>query len=146
GPEAPAIEAEVTRRGLQETVQLHGHLSHEAKDALVAGADLHLSASQGEGFGLSVLEAAAQGVPTVAYDVDGLRESIRDGITGWLAPEDALTDLTETALKELADPRRREEVAEACRAWAATFDWDASAHRVAELIAGAVTAQRGRRR
>ncbi|MQA97051.1 MAG: glycosyltransferase, partial [Streptosporangiales bacterium] len=47
GPEAPAIEAEVTRRGLQETVQLHGHLSHEAKDALVAGADLHLSASQG---------------------------------------------------------------------------------------------------
>ena len=65
-------------------VHIHGHLPAEAKNRLLRTARLHLSASQGEGWGLSVLEAAAWGVPTVAYDVDGLRDAVRDGITGWL--------------------------------------------------------------
>ena len=50
----------------------------------MAGALLQLNTSQGEGWGLCVLEAAALGVPTVAFDVDGLRDAVRDGETGWL--------------------------------------------------------------
>ena len=34
--------------------------------------------------GDAVAEAAALGVPTVAYDVEGLRDAVRDGQTGWL--------------------------------------------------------------
>ena len=52
---------------------------------LVAAAWLHLNTSQGEGWGLCVLEAAALGVPTVAFDVDGLRDAVRarrDGLAG----------------------------------------------------------------
>ena len=45
----------------------------------MAGSLLHLNTSQGEGWGLCVLEAAALGVPTVAFDVDGLRDAVRDG-------------------------------------------------------------------
>jgi glycosyltransferase involved in cell wall biosynthesis len=35
-----------------------------------------------EGWGLIVTEAAAQGTPAVVYDVDGLRDSVKNEITG----------------------------------------------------------------
>lgn len=49
-------------------------------------ATLHLMPSLYEGFGLVVLEAAAFGVPTIAYDGSGMADIIRDGIDGALIP------------------------------------------------------------
>jgi hypothetical protein len=78
-------------------------------------------------------------VPTVAFDVDGLRDAVRDGVTGWLVPDgESLEDTVERALKELSDSRRRAEMAEACRDWAAQFDWARSADRMAALLDAAV--------
>lgn len=142
GPASVPLAGGIAGRGLTGTVRLHGFLPEEEKQALVAGALLHLNTSQGEGWGLCVLEAAAAGVPTVAYDVDGLRDAVRDGETGWLVRSgELIEDVTERALKELADPGRRAAVAAACRAWAAQFSWDRSAARMAALV-GAATARR----
>jgi glycosyltransferase involved in cell wall biosynthesis len=135
GPEAPALAAGIAERGLAGVVIAHGYVAEEVKAALVARADLHLSTSQGEGWGLSVIEAAALGVPTVAHDVDGLRDAVRDTVTGWLVhPGDDQADVVERALKELGDPARRAEIAAACRAWAAEFDWARTAGRMRELL------------
>jgi glycosyltransferase involved in cell wall biosynthesis len=139
GPASEELAAGVASRGLAESVRLRGYLPEESKRAAVAGSALHLNTSQGEGWGLCVLEAAALGVPTVAYDVDGLRDAVRHGVTGWLVwPGEQVEDVIERALKELDDPARRTEIAEACRSWAAQFDWDASAGQLADLIADAV--------
>jgi glycosyltransferase involved in cell wall biosynthesis len=139
GPDEESLRAEIAARGLADRVILHGFLPDEQKTALVAGARLHLSTSRGEGWGLSVTEAAALGVPTVAYDVDGLRDAIRDGVTGWLVPEgESFEDTVEGALKELADPQRREEIARACRDWAARFDWALTAERMRALVEASV--------
>ena len=108
----------------------------------MAASRLHLNTSQGEGWGLCVLEAAALGVPTVAYDVDGLRDSVRDGQTGWLVKAgERIEDVTERALKELADPARRAEMAAACRRWASQFDWDTCAAQTAALISAELRGQ-----
>jgi glycosyltransferase involved in cell wall biosynthesis len=136
----PGIEVHIVGRGPDErrlrefvatlrhadSVHLHGHLPEPAKNRLLQTARLHLTASQGEGWGLSVLEAAALGVPTVAYDVDGLRDAIRDGVTGWLVANGAtLAETVSGALKELdADPARAAGVRAACVAWAGEFDWE----------------------
>jgi len=45
-------------------------------------ADLHLFLSHREGFGNVALEAAACGVPTLAFDVVGVRDSVFQGVTG----------------------------------------------------------------
>ncbi|SEF94449.1 Glycosyltransferase involved in cell wall bisynthesis [Thermomonospora echinospora] len=135
GPEAGALAAGIAGRGLGAVVTVHGFVSEEDKAALVAGAVLHLSTSRGEGWGLSVIEAAALGVPTVAYDVEGLRDAVRDGVTGWLVRDgEDLSDVVERALKELDDPLRRIEVSAACRGWAAEFDWARTADRMAALL------------
>jgi glycosyltransferase involved in cell wall biosynthesis len=135
GPEEAALRTEVAARGLGDLVVLHGYLPEPEKTALVARARLHLSASRGEGWGLSVTEAAALGVPTVAYDVDGLRDAVRDGVTGWLVADgEDVEDVVERALKELADLDRRREMAASCRDWAARFDWARSAGRMSALL------------
>jgi glycosyltransferase involved in cell wall biosynthesis len=139
GPESAALAADIAARGLTGTVQLHGFLPEAEKQAIVSGALLHVSTSQGEGWGLCVLEAAAAGVPTVAYDVEGLHDAVRDGETGWLVRDgELIEEVTERAVTELADPARRAAVAAACRAWAAQFSWDGSAARMAALISASV--------
>ena len=139
GPGEPALAAAIARRGLSETVRLRGFLAEAERDAIVARSALHLNTSQGEGWGLCVLEAAALGVPTVAYDVEGLRDAVRDGTTGWLAKDgEQIEDVIERVLKELGDPARRAAVATACRDWAAQFSWDRSAAHLAGLIRAAL--------
>jgi glycosyltransferase involved in cell wall biosynthesis len=135
GPAAQALAASVAERGLAGQVRLRGFLPEAAKQAIVAAARLHLNTSLGEGWGLCVLEAAALGVPTVAFDVAGLRDAVRDGETGWLARGgERIEDVTQRAVKELADPVRRAEIAAACRAWAAQLSWDAATARMATLL------------
>ncbi|WP_433464317.1 glycosyltransferase family 4 protein [Spirillospora sp. CA-128828] len=145
GPEAPALKAEISARGLDGIVTAHGYVPENVKAALVARADLHLSTSQGEGWGLSVIEAAALGVPTVAYDVDGLRDAVRDGTTGWLVHAgDDQVDVVRRALKELDDVTRRDQVTTECRTWAAEFDWAHTAGRMRDLVVSAVRTAGGR--
>ncbi|SDH73991.1 glycosyltransferase family 4 protein [Nonomuraea jiangxiensis] len=127
GPEEAALRAR-----LPEGVTLHGYLPEEDKARLVGRAWVHVSTSQGEGWGLSVLEAAALGVPTVAYDVDGLRDAVRHGETGWLLAEG--TDLAKgiaTALDEVDHSYTVK-----CREWAERFSWDRSAERLTALMLG----------
>jgi glycosyltransferase involved in cell wall biosynthesis len=144
GPVAGPLAGQVASRGLDGVVRLRGYLPEAEKRAAVAASVLHLNTSQGEGWGLCVIEAAALGVPTVAYDVDGLRDAVRHGETGWLVHDgEQIEDVTERAVKELADPVRRAEVAAACRAWAASFDWDQSAGQLARLV-GAVVRRKAR--
>jgi glycosyltransferase involved in cell wall biosynthesis len=123
-------------------IRLHGYLSEQDKDALIGQALLHLNTSQGEGWGLCVLEAAALGVPTVAYDVEGLRDAVRDGQTGWLVRDgEELADVVERAVKELSDPARRAEMAAACRSWASQLSWPRAGERMCQLVAACL--QRG---
>ena len=136
GPEGEHLAEQVDRDGIGDRVDLHGFLSEEDKNSVLAGCHLHVTASEFEGWGLTVIEAARLGVPTVAYDVDGLRDSVRDGETGWLVREgQTLEEVVSRSLRELSDPRRSEEVRRACRAWAARFTWAASGARMTRLVA-----------
>lgn len=136
GPEGAPLAEQIERDGTGDRVVLHGFLPEEDKNSVLASCHLQVTASEFEGWGLTVIEAARLGVPTVAYDVDGLRDSVRDGETGWLVREgENLADVVDRALKELSDPRRAEEIRRACHAWASRFTWEASGARMARLVA-----------
>ena len=139
GPERPALERQAQALGLGSAVRFHGFVDAATKDALVSRAWLTVSPSQAEGWGLTVLEANALGVPAVAFDVPGLRDSIVDGATGWLLPPDQpLGEGLHDALLLLRDERVADEYAERCRTWARRFSWDSTAERLAAVVAGEV--------
>src|SRR5699024_1392661 len=52
----------------------------------VAVSQLHLFLTHREGFGNVAIEAAAMGIPTLAYDVVGVRDSVAEGISGLKVP------------------------------------------------------------
>lgn len=125
-------EEERLRARLPEGVTMHGYVGKADKERLIAEAWLQVNTSQGEGWGLCVLEAAALGVPTVAFDVDGLRDAVRHGETGWLVPEGtSLAKGVAAAIDELDGTQSAK-----CREWAARFSWDYSAERLAALMRG----------
>ncbi|WP_443075581.1 glycosyltransferase family 4 protein [Streptosporangium sp. NBC_01469] len=135
GGEQERLADHAARRGLRDRVHLHGFLPEAAKNAILGAARVNVTASEFEGWGLTVIEAAALGVPTVAFDVAGLRDSVRDGVTGWLVGEgEALADVVDRALRELSDPARREEIQQACRLWAAEFTWGRTGATMTGLI------------
>ncbi len=134
GPEHDALAAQVERLGLIDHVILHGFVTEARRDVLLASAWLTVSASAGEGWGLSMIEAAAQGVPAVAVDVPGLRDSIRDGVTGWLTTDTEFAASIAMALKQLDDPDVADAYAEACRAWAGSLQWGATAARFRAVL------------
>ncbi|WP_408899212.1 glycosyltransferase family 4 protein [Nocardioides sp. R1-1] len=141
GPEQERLVALAADLGLADQVTFHGFLPTADKDALLARASVHVCASDAEGWGQAVIDAAAHGVPTVARDVPGLRDSIRPGESGWLVPDsqqpsdvvERLTAALTGALAEAADPRARQLRADACRAWAAKYDWSQMRLHAADL-------------
>jgi glycosyltransferase involved in cell wall biosynthesis len=135
GPERPAIEALVESLGLTDQVVLHGTVSSSERDRLLRTAWMSINASDGEGWGLSVIEANAAGVPVLAYRRPGLRDSIRNGETGWLIDDDhELTSAIAVALREVGDGHTASAMAFRTRQWAAQFTWDKMAEQMVALL------------
>jgi len=89
-----------------------------------------------EGFGLNVIEANALGTPCIAYDVVGLRDSIKDGETGLLAEEGSVEDLAEKIVIVLKDDALRERLSRNALDYSTQFDWDRCAKQFLEIFGG----------
>jgi len=85
GPLRTKMEELIVRRGLQDWVELLGHVPYEKLPALYRAADLYLQPSVSETWGLAVNEAMACGLPVIVSDRCGCREDlVRDGENGFL--------------------------------------------------------------
>lgn len=88
GPERPALEAQRTRLGLRDAVELPGAASEPL--ALLRNADLFVLPSREEGMSIALLEAMALGIPLVASAIPGNQRLVTEGVHGRLvAPGDA---------------------------------------------------------
>jgi glycosyltransferase involved in cell wall biosynthesis len=105
GPQRPVWEQRASRLGVPVTAV--GWLTgNERWTALRQAALLALPSNWPEPFGLVGLEAAALGIPAVAFDVGGVREWLRPGISGYLVPGNppCASALAEALVNALGDP------------------------------------------
>jgi glycosyltransferase involved in cell wall biosynthesis len=123
-----AVRSAVRRLGLEERVELLGHVPKEELARLYRGAACLVFPSRYEGFGLPVIEAMASGAPVVATRAGSLPEIAGDAAI-LVQPGDpaALADGIERALAD----RERLRVAGFERARA--FSWRATAERTLEV-------------
>jgi glycosyltransferase involved in cell wall biosynthesis len=113
-------------------VTFYGWVPDDRKFDLLRRAHILLVPGVREGFGINVIEAASQGTPAIGYDVHGLRDSIRNGLTGMLAndPEDASVKI----LALLKSPSRYRAMQEQCLAYAKDFNWQKRGEEFWEVI------------
>ncbi|GAA4720839.1 glycosyltransferase family 4 protein [Nocardioides conyzicola] len=132
----PHLEEALRELRLEDWVTLHGHVPDDVRDRILAEAWVMLLPSVKEGWGLAIMEAAAQGTPTIAYgSAGGVRESILDGETGLLVDDrDGLTEATRSLL---VDAGLRDRLGRAARERARTFSWSSAADVVEDVAAGA---------
>jgi glycosyltransferase involved in cell wall biosynthesis len=129
-----AVARLVAERSLGDRVEVLGFVDDAEKVRLLREAHVVATASRKEGWGLTVLEAAACGTPAVAFDVPGLRDAIRDGETGILVREESAAALAAAIRRVLEDAPLRERLAAGAIEWAGRFTWDAAAEAVSEAI------------
>ncbi|MEI2720553.1 MAG: glycosyltransferase family 4 protein [Gemmatimonadales bacterium] len=118
GSERASLEARRHRLGLDDVVAMPGHLT--GPEGALVGAELAVQPSRQEGFGSSVLDALALGVPVVATAVGGLPDALALG-GGVLVPAGDPVALAETVVALLADAPRRDALGAAGRAAATRF-------------------------
>jgi len=106
-------------------IEYLGRVSREEKVTLMRRAHLILQTAVEEGWGLTITEAASQGTPAVAYDVCGLRDSVKDGKTGILTPEDPRS-LGKGVVKLLGDANYYERLRRAAWQWSRRITFDQS--------------------
>ena len=142
GPERENIEAAIQRNGLQRRVRCLGKISEEDLVELYRRGQLFVMPNvvvpgDMEGFGIVMLEAGACGLPTLAADLEGIRDVIDEGVNGWFAPSedaDAFASRIEALLEDpsgLRDASRR-----TAEYVTSTFPWDRTAERYLEVLRG----------
>lgn len=138
GSERERLEELARTLGIAHRTRFTGFVSDTERDRLVAEARVCVCPSVKEGWGLTVIEANALGVPVIATDAPGLRDAVRDGETGVLVQDgapDAFSARLARALGELlGDGERLSRLSDAALAWSRQFDWDRSARQLAELL------------
>ena len=88
GPERENIEAQVKHMNLRSKVTLTGLVDYKEVPSYLAAADIFVTPSLTETFGLSTVEAMAAGLPALGVNAPGTEDIIDDGITGFVASDD----------------------------------------------------------
>lgn len=81
----------------------------------MAAADIFCLPSYREGFGMTIIEAAACGIPAVASRIYGITDAVEEDKTGLLFPAGDVAALTQALLKLLEDRDLRQQMGEAAR-------------------------------
>ena len=123
---------------LGSRVRFLGRISEPEKLSLLRRAWALVFASPKEGWGITNLEAAACATPVVASNSPGIRESVRDGHTGYLVPHGDSTAMS-AAMRRLAEnPDLVARLGVEARAFSLGFTWERAANETEQHLASVI--------
>jgi glycosyltransferase involved in cell wall biosynthesis len=119
-------------------VAFFGHVKDDVKYRLLSKAHLTLVPGVHEGWGLAVTESNAVGTPAIAYDVPGLRDSVRDGETGILVKKNSPSSLAQASISLLKDEELLRKYSTNALDFSKQFSWDNTANEFDKIIKAAI--------
>ncbi|MGH8548743.1 MAG: glycosyltransferase family 4 protein [Methylococcales bacterium] len=133
-----ALESLSAELGLADNLRLHDPCDDDTLSQAYCAADVHVfpvreTPGDIEGFGMVAIEAAAHGLPTVAFAVGGVPDAVRHGCSGFLVQPGDYAGFAERVCEILAAGREAPMRASA-REMAKTFTWELFATRLRESL------------
>jgi glycosyltransferase involved in cell wall biosynthesis len=122
GPDAPRIAHRIANDPRLRDVTLEGRVSEARKAELLHKAWLLVHSAEREGWGLVIVEAGTCGTPTLAYDVDGVRDAVEPGVSGELVTNGP--EFVECWIALGTDRARCEALGAAATTRARAFSWE----------------------
>ncbi|MGI8659402.1 MAG: glycosyltransferase [Candidatus Limnocylindria bacterium] len=142
GPSLVPTMGRAAAAGLGDRILFTGSLPRLRALATLAGGDLFAFTSRSETQGIVLAEALTAGLPAVAVDGPGVRDSVRDGVDGLVVsptPPGTLEVRVADAFAGLVrDPERRRELAHRASSDAGRFDVHRRVAEVEALYRGAL--------
>ena len=117
-----------------DRIRLLGRVSHERKIEILKRAWVLVHPAVREGWGLNVIEANALGTPVVAYNVPGLRDSVRHMETGILVEDGDIEKMAKAIITLVEDNELRERLSKNAIEWAKRFSWDKTAEASERIL------------
>jgi glycosyltransferase involved in cell wall biosynthesis len=87
----------------REDIQYLGRVNNEKKIELMQKSHVITVTSVKEGWGLVVTEANSQGTPAIVYNVDGLRDSVKNNVTGLICKDNTPEELARNVIDLVKD-------------------------------------------
>ena len=131
------------RLSSNESIRCLGSYDPKELPQLIGGSAVGLFPSYIEGFGISVLEQLACGIPTIAYDVPGPRHIFNGNGPEFLVPAGNVKAMVDRALEILRmDEADYTALSTRCRQIAAQFRWEQIAADTIQEYTGALARQK----
>ena len=139
GDDQPRLAGLARDLGIESAVRFHGFVTEDTKRDLLRRTWANVFPSAKEGWGITNVEAAACGTPSLASDSPGLRDSVRHGETGFLVPHGDAAALAARMIELAANPSLVEALGLAARRFAESLTWDAAAQATEQHLQETLT-------
>jgi glycosyltransferase involved in cell wall biosynthesis len=126
------LHDEIAQR-LGSAAHLLGRIPPDDIPALLAHSDIHVTASEKETRGLTVLEALAAGIPTIAPHAGGIPDTLTSGTNGLLYTPGDSQDFTQKLTQLMTDRTLRQTLGTAGRAMVKPYDWEHTVHNLVQV-------------
>ncbi|MFA5128297.1 MAG: glycosyltransferase family 4 protein [Patescibacteria group bacterium] len=107
-------------------IDYRGRVSRDEKMELMRKSQVICAASVKEGWGLIVAEANSAGTPAVVYDVDGLRDAVKDHETGLVCHANTPEDMAAHVVSLLKNHDEYDRLRQNARQWSKTINFERS--------------------
>ncbi len=126
----PVLEKLAKELDLENNIKFFGFVDEETKKIELAKSHCVVNTSIKEGWGITNIEANACGTLVISADSPGLRDSVKNGVSGLLYKYGEIEELASKITEVFENEELRNNLSIGAINWARSFDWEKSADKM----------------
>lgn len=128
----------VKQQGVEKYVIFHGAADPSLVPAYYKSANIFVSPSRYEGFGITILEAMASGIPIIASNIESFNEILTDGENAIFFKSEDVDALSKAILTLYQDPNLRKQISQSALKEVTKYSWSIIAQKYISLYESAL--------